>query len=116
MSIHESGQLLWLPIFACLFSGALWSQTAGTGTLVGTVTDTSGAVIASARVSVVHTETSFSSQVVTSAEGSYYVPYLAPGTYRITVESPGFKRYVRDNFPFEPAKFLAWTFNSKSVL
>ena len=76
----------------------LWSQTAGTGTLVGTVTDTSGAVVAAAKVSVVNIDTSFSSQVVTTAEGSYYVPYLAPGTYRITIESPGFKEHVRDNF------------------
>src|SRR5688500_232306 len=76
--------------------GAL-AQTAGTGTLVGTVTDNSGAVVAAARVAVVNTDTSFNSQFLTNDEGSYYVPYLAPGTYRITIEAPGFKKYLRDN-------------------
>jgi len=33
---------------------------------------------------------------VTTAEGTYNVPYLAPGNYRLTVEAAGFKRYVRE--------------------
>src|SRR5207302_686818 len=49
-----------------------------------------------ARVTVVNTETSFLSETKTSAEGGYYVPYLSPGAYRITLEAPGFKRNVHD--------------------
>ena len=60
----------------------LLGQTAGTGTLVGTITDNSGAVMSGVKVSVVNTETSFTSETVTSAEGAYQVPYLAPGIYR----------------------------------
>src|SRR5262245_17091901 len=67
-----------------------------TATLVGTVTDTSGAVIPAAKLTVVNTETSFLSETKTSAEGGYYVPYLNPGTYRITLEASGFKRKVHD--------------------
>ena len=90
-------------IRSLLFTAALvatavpvYSQTAGTGTLVGTITDTSGAILVGARVAVVNTGTSFTSEAVTNNEGSYYIPYLAPATYRMTVESPGFKRYVRE--------------------
>ncbi|MCU1258949.1 MAG: hypothetical protein JWO80_1834 [Bryobacterales bacterium] len=88
--------------FATLFfnvvlaAGSAWSQTAGTGNLVGNVKDTTGAVIAAAKVSAVNTETAFLSETVTSAEGAYYVPYLAPGTYRLTIEAGGFKKLVRD--------------------
>jgi hypothetical protein len=74
----------------------LWPQGAATGTLVGTVTDTSGAVMTGANVTITNVATSFISKTVTSESGSYYVPYLAPGTYQLTVEANGFKKYVRD--------------------
>jgi hypothetical protein len=72
------------------------AQTTGAATLVGSVTDTTGAVVPAARVTVVNTETSFRSETQTSPEGNYYVPYLSPGIYRITLEAAGFKRYVRE--------------------
>jgi len=74
----------------------LKAQTAGTATLVGTVSDSTGAVIAGAKVRAVNTSNSFLAENVSSPEGSYYIPYLQPGTYRITVEAAGFKRYVRE--------------------
>ena len=85
--------------FLFLLALAPWAalaQTAGTGNLVGTVTDGTGAVVAAAKVTVVNTETAFVSETVTNGEGAYYVPYLAPGAYRVTIEAAGFKRLVRD--------------------
>src|ERR1043166_8870431 len=81
-----------------LFLGVLLAsaQTTGSATLLGTLTDSSGAVVAGAKVTVVNTGTSFTSSSVTNAEGYYFVPYLSPGTYHLTIEAPGFKRYVRD--------------------
>ncbi|MBI3210940.1 MAG: TonB-dependent receptor [Candidatus Solibacter usitatus] len=73
-----------------------FSQTTGSATLVGTVTDSTGAVIAGAKVAVVNTATSFVAESVTNSEGSYYVPYLSPGPYRLTLEAAGFKKHVRD--------------------
>jgi hypothetical protein len=73
-----------------------FAQTNGTATLVGNITDSSGAVMAGARIRVVNTNTAFVSETVSSAEGSYYVPNLIPGDYRITVEASGFKAHVRD--------------------
>lgn len=72
------------------------AQTAGTGTLVGNITDSSGGIMAGARVKVVNLETAFVSETVTTDQGDYQVPYLAPGTYRLTIEHEGFKRYVRE--------------------
>ncbi len=73
-----------------------FAQTTGSATLVGTLTDSTGALIAGAKVTVVNTGTSFVSETTTTAEGSYYVPYLIPGTYRLSIEAAGFKTYVRD--------------------
>src|SRR5688572_12083279 len=79
-----------------LLSSVLSAQTAGTATLVGTVTDASGALVVGAKVSVTNVNTSFVAESVTTAEGAYYAPYLAPGTYRLAVEAAGFKRFMRD--------------------
>jgi len=80
------------------------AQTGGGATLVGTVRDSSGAVVAAAKVTVVNTGTSFTSETTTSSEGAYYVPFLAAGNYKITVESAGFKQFVRDGIALRPAE------------
>ncbi len=72
------------------------AQTTGAATIVGTVSDTTGAVIPSAKVTVVNIETNFNFEGLTNQDGYYYVPYLRPGTYKVTVEAAGFKKYVRD--------------------
>ena len=88
--------LLKLGFILSLSAGVIVAQTAGTGTLVGTVTDSTGAIVVGANVTVTNPATSFTSKTLTSATGAYYVPYLAPGTYRLTVEQTGFKRAVSD--------------------
>lgn len=75
---------------------AAFAQTTGTATLVGTITDNTGAIVPGATVTIVNTETQFVSNSQTSPEGAYYVPNLIPGTYRLTIEAQGFKRYVRE--------------------
>ena len=88
----------WIGVLAVLasLSSVAWAQTTGAATMVGTVTDTSGAVIAGAKVSVVNAEMGFTSEGTTNSEGYYYLPYLRPGTYNLTVEVAGFKKYVRN--------------------
>jgi len=88
--------LVVIAVLSAFSGAAAIAQTTGAATLVGTVTDATGAVVAAARVTVVNVETSFRSEAVTGLEGNYYVPYLNPGSYQITVEAAGFKRYVRD--------------------
>jgi hypothetical protein len=84
-------------VLAVLFAfSAAFAQTTGTATLVGTLSDNTGAVVPGAAVNLVNTETQFVYNGVTNNEGAYYVPNLAPGTYRLTIQAQGFKRYVRD--------------------
>ncbi|MGQ9635936.1 MAG: TonB-dependent receptor domain-containing protein [Bryobacteraceae bacterium] len=92
-----------LLLAAC---GAAAAQTGGGATLVGTVRDTTGGGIPEARVTVLNTATSFVSETTTTAEGGYYVPYLIPGNYRLTVTAPGFKQYVRDGITLRSAEVL----------
>jgi hypothetical protein len=71
------------------------AQTATTGALRGTVRDVSGAVVANASVTVVNEATGEQRNVRTGQSGSYLVPLLAPGTYRVEIALQGFEREVR---------------------
>ena len=91
-------------LFFLLAAGLLNAQTGGGATLVGTVRDGSGAVVAGAKITVVNTATASVTENVTSSEGAYYIPYLAPGEYRIKVVAPGFKEYVRAGITLRSAE------------
>lgn len=75
---------------------SVWAQ-AVTATLLGTVTDSSGAVVPSAAITVTETSTNVPRKAASNEEGIYTIPYLPPGTYRIEAEASGFKRISRDN-------------------
>lgn len=66
-----------------------------TATLLGNVTDTSGAVMPNASVTVTEVRTGVTRTAQTTGQGIYTVPYLNPGTYRLEIEAPGFKRFAR---------------------
>ncbi len=67
------------------------------GTILGRITDSSGAVVPDVQVKVVNTETGASSSTKTNAQGNYRVPFLLPGDYRVFVEHPGFQKIERHN-------------------
>jgi hypothetical protein len=64
-----------------------------TGTIVGTITDSSGAVVANARVVVTNASTNARLEVSTNEAGGYTAPLLPPGVYSVTVSSPGFRTF-----------------------
>jgi hypothetical protein len=67
-----------------------------TATLSGTVKDSTGAVLSKANVTVTNTGTNASRGTVTRGDGSYQFTLLPIGTYQVTVEQTGFRKYVRD--------------------
>ncbi len=91
-------------VVAALAATAAIAQTTGTATLVGTVTDSTGAVVPGVQVTVVNADTAFRSETTTTSEGSYTVPYLSPGSYQLTAQVAGFKRYVRDGLVIRTAE------------
>ena len=64
------------------------------GNITGSVTDASHAAVVSAPVRVVNTETNASTTVTTSSSGEYSAANLGPGTYRVEVTMPGFKKAI----------------------
>jgi len=67
-----------------------------TGSIVGTVKDPSGAVVANAKVIITDVEHGQTSPTATNAEGEFVVSPLRVGRYTVTVEHPGFKKAVSD--------------------
>src|SRR6266480_1270013 len=67
------------------------------GPILGTVTDSSGAVVADADVKITNTATNVSHSTKTTGSGDYTVPFLTPGLYKVTVEGKGFQKGVVDN-------------------
>ena len=85
-----------LCLSAALSRPAL-GQVASSTTLVGSVTDTSGAVVPGARVIAVQDSTKVAFKGQTSSTGNYTLPYVAVGSYTITVEAAGFSKSVHTN-------------------
>jgi hypothetical protein len=64
-------------------------------TVIGRVTDASGAAIPGAQVKAINLETAATSNATTSESGDYVIPTLQPGRYRLEVEKPGFRKFMR---------------------
>jgi hypothetical protein len=65
-------------------------------TVLGRVTDPSGGAVAGAKVRAINAATNTGGSSVTNEQGNFEIPYLPPGTYRVEVESDGFKKAIRE--------------------
>jgi len=77
-----------------LFALTLTAQTTSTS-IVGTVTDPSGAAVAGAKVTARNVRTGVLTETVTTTTGDYAIPLLDVGEYSVTVEVEGFKPETR---------------------
>ena len=80
-----------------LFSTALLVGQTFRGTILGTVTDPSGAVVAGATIKIRNVATGLERTTVTSADGSYAVSELPIGSYSVTVTQTGFQTAVTND-------------------
>jgi Carboxypeptidase regulatory-like domain len=76
-----------------LFAGALLYGQIISSTIVGQVTDSSGAVVPNAAVTVINEGTSISVKADTDSAGTYSVPNLQAGVYTVTAAKTGFKTF-----------------------
>ena len=81
-----------------LMTERLFAQGGAAGTILGTVTDSSGAIIPNVRVTVTNTATNISFRTLTSSAGDYYASSLNPGTYTVSAEAKGFQKTVTTSF------------------
>src|SRR5579872_244430 len=91
--LHASAFILLL-----LSSFSLNAQTT-TGSIVGTVTDPSGAVIGGAAITITNIGTNISVKTTSDSAGNFVVTPLEVGHYSVAVEAPGFKKSVRSDVP-----------------
>jgi hypothetical protein len=82
-----------LVAFLVSSAGIAWTQT--TATMLGTVKDASGAVIAEAAVTAKHVDTGLSRTAQTDARGTYRIVALPIGEYEVSSERTGFKTAIR---------------------
>src|SRR5664279_1878374 len=85
-----------LVVFILLSATLLVGQTFR-GTILGSVTDPSGAYVVGATVKVRNVATGLERTTVTSTDGSYSVPELPIGTYSVAVTQAGFQTAVTNN-------------------
>src|SRR5438067_720616 len=77
----------------CCASSIVWAQA--TAQISGTARDQSGAVLPGVEVRVTQTETGIARDAVTNETGSYVLPNLPLGPYRLEASLPGFRAYAQ---------------------
>jgi hypothetical protein len=82
-----------IALMIALTHASAWAQA--TGQMSGTVRDSSGAVLPGVTVTVTQTDTGFARTVVTEGGGTYVVPNLPTGPYKLEASLQGFRSYVQ---------------------
>ena len=90
-TLRSPRRRLMLLLAAVLLCPALAGAQAVTGTMIGRITDGSGAVVPGVTVTLTNTGTKLTRVVTTDTDGEYTAPSLPPGRYTIVAEIPGFK-------------------------
>lgn len=96
-------KLVSLPAFLGAF---LLAQTYNTGTFLGTVTDPSGASVGGVAVRVQRTDQPLQREAITADDGSFQLPQLPAGAYRVEFSKPGFQKAVRSDVSLSAGQSL----------
>src|SRR6202050_4892345 len=86
--------VIFVSLVLCL--APLGAQTTA-GSILGTVTDPSGAIVAGATVTITNMGTNIAVKTTSDSSGEYVVTPLEVGKYSVAVEATGFKRSVRSD-------------------
>src|SRR5258708_4892906 len=100
-SLSKSKSVLFLFSLAAILAAPAWAQTQ-LGILFGTVTDTSGAVVPGAEVSVENVSTGLKRDGRTDKTGEYQLVGLPTGRYTLRVQKEGFQTEVREGIALSP--------------
>lgn len=88
------------------FSLTAFGHSQGFGSLVGTVTDSSGAVVPSATIKITQTGTGLERSVTTNGQGYFVVPSLQPSEYQLEVIASGFQKFTQQNITLQADQVL----------
>ncbi|NUN00017.1 MAG: TonB-dependent receptor [Bryobacteraceae bacterium] len=84
-----------VAVFVCVAAPS-WAQESR-ASIVGRVTDSTGAVVPGVTVTATNKSTNVAVRVKSNEQGNYQILFINPGIYRVTTEMPGFKSFERDN-------------------
>ena len=90
----EMRKFLFGVLVVFLTCSTAWGQTVASSQVSGVITDPTGASVSGAKIQLTQTDTGQLHTVTSNASGSYIVPDLPGGPYRIEVTAPGFSTYV----------------------
>ena len=86
-----------LTLFLAIATPSAFAQSQAINAQIeGTVTDSNGAAIPNAKITVANIGTGVTRNVVSDENGFYRVPLLPLGSYRVTAEAPNFKKLIRE--------------------
>src|SRR5262245_14723009 len=97
-----------LSIMLAALSSNVFAQS--TGTLQGSVTDQSGAVVSGAKVTVRNQATGFERIVQTGSNGNYQAAALPPGVYQVEAQAQGFAPQAIDSLTLEVSQIAVRNF------
>ncbi|MGB9234749.1 MAG: carboxypeptidase-like regulatory domain-containing protein [Terriglobales bacterium] len=97
-------RLLVLAVAAVLLIAPTMRAQTSQGRILGTIRDTSGAVVQGATVTVTNTATGISREVTSSNAGEFVAPDLEAGPYSVKVQAKGFASIQRTGIGLEVAK------------
>src|SRR5580698_10129756 len=95
-----SSYVLFLVSLTLSLSGVVRAQSSQ-GRISGSVTDTSGAVIPGAKVTIENTMTQMKRELLTNSAGEYDASGLEPGVYSVTASAPNFQTALRERLQIE---------------
>src|SRR5215813_10283566 len=90
-------------VIALVFCTVVVTAQTNRGAISGTVSDQNGAAVPGATVTITNLGTNQSSQVTTSASGTFSVSSLEPVAYKVVVEAPGFKKAILESVKVDTA-------------
>jgi hypothetical protein len=93
--------------FGAMSAPALFGQAAGTGSIQGVVSDSTGAVIPNAAVTLTNSGTGVKRNATTDAAGAYAFPNIEIGTYSVSATAAGFKTFAQRNVVLEVGSSIA---------
>jgi hypothetical protein len=87
-----------------------FAQTAGSGTITGTITDPSGSIVSAASVLVRNTDTGIERTLSTNDAGIYYATFLQPGHYEVEASKEGFAKVLHKELILQVGETIAVNF------
>src|SRR5262245_42160997 len=99
-------RVLGMVVWMCLFAAASAYSQQGTAEIAGKITDPQGAVLPGVAIVVTNEDTGVFRELVSTADGSYFVSQIVPGRYRLTAKLEGFRGLERRGLLVEVGKTL----------